>query len=125
MKKTTYSEVATLAEALRVQQLMLHPTQWRTRVWENLGWHWCIEHIPSNGLLSLYPSLAGGYFAMLSTTHAGCGDCRWSDNSVYKDPQIAVTDMIKTAKTVLAKERKAIAAAIQAVDELTPKGEGK
>lgn len=32
---------------------MSFPKQWRARVWENSGWHWCIES--SDGWWAVYP----------------------------------------------------------------------
>jgi len=73
---------------------------WKLRVWENMGWHYCVH----NGGLSVYPCRSKGmtkFHAMLSE------DC-FSDLGIWSfgfyasvDPNKAVQNKIKDARKVV------------------------
>lgn len=87
--------------------MMDQPKDWRVDVWENLGWHYCLEHRASGGLLTVWPFEDGIFSAMLSLNCPRAGDIRWSNNYHSKDPNKAVQHVIRRAEIVLAAEQAA------------------
>jgi len=71
---------------------------WKSRVWENLGWHYSIfnEH------LEIYPVTCDGgeYHAMLATckSPAGGSPAFWHEGGTFKDPNAAATAAVKRAR---------------------------
>jgi hypothetical protein len=72
---------------------------WRIKVWSNLGWHYNL----ANGRLTIHPdSFNKGYMALLSDAtckHIGGGAAFWTNSKSFKDPNDAVKDQIKRAKS--------------------------
>lgn len=65
---------------------------WKVKVWENLGWHYCLEgwHI------KVYPTY-GGYRAYITMTDTGGMDPRFEDK-VRRDPNRAVAGAVERVK---------------------------
>lgn len=66
---------------------------WKIRVWENIGWH----HAIYCGYLSIH-EFAGKYNAMLSDDTFAGTPIYWSHGNFYKDPNKAVTMVMKAAE---------------------------
>ena len=96
-------------QGTQARKLMADPKHWQVRVWENLGWHWNLRHIPSGGMLTVNESLPGRHYALLSLTLAGAGDYRWHSNKTFKHPQVAVSHTIGLAALQLHQEQEAFA----------------
>lgn len=93
---------------LKMLTSMRKPSAWRVHVWENLGWHVIIEHVKSNGRLSVCVSHSNNknecrYYAMLSFSHARSSDARWPDLD-SPTPQRAVDQILKAARRVVKRE---------------------
>ena len=74
---------------------------WKTRVYENLGWHYSVY----NDYVTVYPVGPDSYRCLMSDDI----DCRagsrlWQDNlAYYRDPNQAVWQQIKRAADVVVK----------------------
>lgn len=73
---------------------------WRARVWENLGWHYCLHHL--EGWLSVW-ELDGRYACMLSDQMPGSGSYLWDPCTWVKDPNRAVREQMKLARAYVDK----------------------
>lgn len=99
---TTKSQAITSANKAR--RMMAKPGLWRVDVWENLGWCWCLEHIPSKAALTVWSGASPGRFhAMLSLTTPRAGDMRWNGKH-FESPQRAVDEVVKMATRTLEAE---------------------
>lgn len=86
----------TKAQATREAKLVLArmtSTGWNIHVWENMGWHWCLEAM--DGHLTLSGNvLADGsmnYFSCsLSFTHPHAGDYEFASACRFTNPNLAV-----------------------------------
>ena len=70
---------------------------WRTKVWENLGWHWAV--ISPCGRLKVHPSTGSGFFALLGGSEGPGG--RWSAHG--RTVREAVEDVVAAAKQEVGK----------------------
>lgn len=93
--RCTYAEYQkAIRDAERTRKQMDKPELWVARIHENLGWHWCLYHKSSNGLLSLNHTCDGTFYALISLTCPGAGDGRWSSGRYFFNPQLAVNNMV-------------------------------
>jgi len=78
--------------------------QWKIRVWQNMGWHYCCYL--GKGFISVYPSFDGDEFhCMLDLTMPFAGDCRWTKDAPYdKDPRKVVSATLRLANKRLSSE---------------------
>lgn len=106
------------AEAAAREALALMTTPgWTIRVWENMGWCWCLR----NGNLriystKLYPvSLSSSgmlvFHAQLSTSHVPGSPAYWSHREQYADPNEAVEATLKEARDFVARMDKIVSEA--------------
>jgi len=91
---------------IRVQKLQARmdtPDAWNIRVWENMGYHYSLEHCGGHITLSesfrmnsLQPS---GFYALIhAEKDMFCsGDMFWVDRNDYLDPNEAVAGAVKIA----------------------------
>lgn len=77
---------------------MMNGKGWKLRIWENLGWHYCVEN--KNGLC-VSPSVGNEYFASLNEDC--CGDLGvWHfGTKIFKNPNDAVNEKLKDARKVV------------------------
>lgn len=87
-------------EAEKAGQALLdkldNKTNWVVKVWENMGWHYCIEC----GSMQVSPALGDGqYFALMSTSaqRPGEGFPEWTTNFRSSDPNEVISHQIKQA----------------------------
>jgi hypothetical protein len=95
-----HQKMAQLGNEMR--QSMREPGQWRAIVAENMHWYVFLEHIPTKGLLTVWPD-CGRYHAMLSLNMPHVGDMEWTDS--HKDfatPQKAVDYTLARVRRVMA-----------------------
>lgn len=81
--------------------MMDNPKDWKPRVWENIGWHVEIVHVPSNGCLRVnasgWKNERVKYHAGLNTSgSSGCSSF-WHDDKWHNSPQQAVNRRLKIA----------------------------
>jgi len=88
---------------------MRNPKGWKTRVWENLGWHYCIE----KGAVSVWSSFDGTFFCMISSDVEcpGSGLGMWTTTYHSKDPNVALRMEAASAREVLDRLIKAVESA--------------
>jgi len=73
---------------------------WKTRVWFNMGWHYCCYL--ADGEISVYPDGDGKFHCMINVDRGFAGDYRWSKpRHSYKDPRLAVRRTVEAAEEVL------------------------
>ena len=102
----------TKEEAIKKAKLLVSKMKskgWKTEVWENLGWHYSI----SKGLLCVngvkYNDGKCKYYALLSGgDYPGTGECYWGDSRCFKDPNDAVTAVMKSAEDFVNKVQKVV-----------------
>lgn len=82
---------------------------WKICVHENLGWHWCLEHV--GGHICLYQSsfaaAGSGYYTLMSdgeTAHSGC--LNWHSENHFNDPNKAVEHQLQIAREFAQKTTK-------------------
>lgn len=85
---------------------MRNPKEWRVFIWENLGWHYSLEHIASRGLLTVVPydrrnNKSAYYYAMFSDSTPHAGNSEWTDDFMSRDPNKAVSHVISLAAKTL------------------------
>ncbi len=107
--KCTFADYADCVQrGKRMRASMRVPQDWEVRVSENLGWFVSLEHVASNGLLTVSESgrkATGRYFAMLSLENPHCGDMRWTDTEEESSsPQEAVDCTLGRAREIIKKE---------------------
>jgi hypothetical protein len=86
-----------LARAREVRLLMRKPRTWKLCVWENIGWHWCLEAADGMFTVNEY----SGRFSCMMCDHWGhkhCGSYNWKVDKHWKDPNRAVREQLKAAK---------------------------
>ena len=68
---------------------------WKIRVWQNLGWNYCIENTECN--LSISEHIDGSFSVSLSDTKDSSGDpAFWHDSDDYRnDPNEAIRVKLK------------------------------
>lgn len=78
----------------------MHGKGWYTRVWENVGWHWCLHNGPVNVNASHSAFGPPTFWAMVSPTDGGSGGlAAWSpDHKHFRDPNKAARHAIKAAR---------------------------
>lgn len=96
-----YQEQVQLGKKMRLS--MYNPKQWRASVRENLHWYVCLEHVPTNGFLTVWV-YGARYAALLSLDMSHAGDMDWSDHRSFRTPQAAVNHIVTLANTVMAKK---------------------
>lgn len=89
----TKEEAERRAKALKRK---MKTRRWVIHIWENIGWHYCID----NGFISIFPSgIDTLYFPMMSTQ---LGDHAtppyWYVNRLFSDPNEAVKVQLQYAK---------------------------
>jgi len=89
---------------------------WKLRVWENLGWHYCVN----SGPVSVYPSYnEGNFFCLISTDpkKAGFGGSAWTNSSAspHKNPNQVVWEAFENMSQVVDKYLAVKKAAAQAL----------
>lgn len=80
---------------------------WKPRVWENLGWHYCANL--ENGSVSVYPRYSSiddttYYHAMVGREIGSFGSmpCEWSmGGDHFKDPQESVDKVLNYIKNLI------------------------
>lgn len=104
----TKKEAVIAAELLISKMLTIG---WRIRVWENLGWNYCIvAKNVSVGMMDNDSRHHGMYYAEVSDEQDfdGGSPADWSDDKYYRDPNKAVEGALKAAKNFVKKRRDAI-----------------
>jgi hypothetical protein len=86
-----------------MRQMMRDPQQWRVHVAEHLHWYVCLEHILTNGKLTVWPGW-NRYHALLSLDMSHAGDQDWQDTRSFSTPQAAVDHVLKLASSIMAKK---------------------
>ena len=97
-----YQEMKRLGEKMRLS--MRNPKLWRIHIHENLRWHVCLEHIPTNGYLTVYPGFGRSYHTLLSLIMSHAGDMDWSNDKSFRTPQKAVDYILDLARRVMVKK---------------------
>jgi hypothetical protein len=80
---------------------------WKLRVWENLGWHFCVW----NGPAAVYPSINGKFHCLLADHDCkgtGAGHGEWTTTESFADPNKAVACELASAESVVQKYIKAL-----------------
>lgn len=87
-------------EAKRTLGLLKNPKAWRISVWDNIGWHYCLEHKASDARLTVWPgyNLERNFSAMLSLSCPRAGDPRWHNNFHSENPNKAVEHVVRRAR---------------------------
>lgn len=71
---------------------------WKTEVWENMGWHWCLHYGPIR-LCTSYTDVDANpsYFVLISdsVTDTGGGAMMWTGDTTSDDPREAIRKGIK------------------------------
>lgn len=72
---------------------------WTLRVWENVGWHFCVQ----NGPASVYPTFGGDlYHCLLNDEDVkgdpGAGCTAWTSHTRHTDPNIAFQTELRAAR---------------------------
>lgn len=68
---------------------------WKLKIWENLGWHYCV----CNGPLQVHPSsIDDSYFTLLDGDGSGGGSPCYSVDTNFNDPNEAVRVQLETAR---------------------------
>jgi hypothetical protein len=68
---------------------------WKLRVWENLGWHYCLVNPP----LTLHPGIDGYWIFMTDKLNeADYGSYLWSMRDSFADPNEAVRAQVVLAQ---------------------------
>jgi hypothetical protein len=91
-----------------MRRLMRNPKQWRVCVRENLHWYVCLEHIPTDGKLTVWEHRPGTYTTLLSLDMPHAGDCVWTDDRSFRSPQRAVDYMLAKARKIMARKMAAL-----------------
>jgi hypothetical protein len=94
---------------------------WRLRVWENIGWHYCVI----NGPVQVYPlsSSHTEYHCLVSSnsvSRGGCGIWTSPKNISFDDPNTAVRTEVENAKRVVTQ----LVNAVKEAEKAVVKGKG-
>ena len=82
---------------------------WKAYVHENIGWHWCLEHLDGHFCLyqSSFAAVGSGYYTLMSdgkTAHSGC--LNWLSQRHFNDPNEAVEYQLQIAREFVKKMTK-------------------
>lgn len=93
--------MGTKAEALRRARQVkaqLKTKGWKIKVWNNLGWHWSLDHL--DGHLTLHECLHSKTFSTLFSTgdYAHTGSYNWLVRGSFKDPNKAIEVQLHAAR---------------------------
>ena len=104
MAKRKQLTKATATEAANVLLRQMNTQGWNIKVWENLGWHYCLK-LGDSGLSLSYCDMDATYSCLLSdraeVLHGGMS--WWLDRGSYKDPNKAVNGQLKLASEFINK----------------------
>lgn len=83
---------------------------WTLRVWENLGWQYCVR----NGPATVYPTHDGRFHCLLadeklSQDSCGFGASAWTTKEVRDDPNDAVAVELQCARDYANRVNRALA----------------
>ena len=92
-----------------MRNLMDHPKQWRVCVRENMRWYVLLEHIPTDGRLTVWIHRSGRYSVLLSLDMPHAGDYDWTDDKTFRSPQAAVDYMVEKSLRVMDAKRAILA----------------
>lgn len=79
---------------------------WSIRVWENLGWHYCLEHEVGGFSLSEFKNSEGEmhYICLLGEDDSGPGGSMlWTSEGSHLDPNEAIWSQVLQAQRVVYK----------------------
>lgn len=72
---------------------------WKTRVWENLGWHYEVHNKGLTVHVDWDDDDGDSYSTLLSSDGIpGGGETYWTENKSFSDPNKAVERQLKTAQ---------------------------
>lgn len=109
IKKLSFEEAKKQAKALRKRM----GGRWQERIWENLGWHYCIELSAGDWWFTIgAPGACAEYWCMASTLRSA-GSPGWYDDRTFDTPEQAFLATL----AIFNKKAMTIAAAVKKVNE--------
>lgn len=92
-------------DAAMVRLTMRHPRNWKVHIWENLGWHWCVQAFDRK--LSVRNGEDGKFSADLGLSGIG----HWGTKKRHKTAQAAVDDVLLAAFNAVTESMKLVTTA--------------